>query len=64
MESLLALVADVGLGAAALALAKTARDLSKAAIKQNSSQDDRINKLVAVAENHEARIEAVEGKAA
>lgn len=62
MDSILALVADVGLGAAALALAKTARDLSRAALTQNAKQDERINKLVAVAENHETRIEAVEKK--
>ncbi len=67
MQSLLAIFVDVGLGAAAFALAKTARDLSKAATARNvvqdarmDVQDSRIDKLVRVSEAHEARLERVE----
>lgn len=67
MQNVLAILADIGVGAAALALARSARDLSKAAVARNAIQDARmdvqdarIDKLVRVSEAHEARLERVE----
>jgi hypothetical protein len=53
-------LADAGIGMAALALGRSARQLAAAATATNGKQDERLDKLVGVAENHEKRLTALE----
>jgi len=56
LSSLATLVADIGIGLAALAMARSAKALAASVKAKNDSQDDRLDKLVVLAENHEKRI--------
>lgn len=67
MESVLSIIVDIGLGAAALATARGAMALATAAKEVNArqdaradAQDSRIDKLVRVSEAHETRLERLE----
>ena len=60
---LITLLADVGIGLAALQMARSAKALSISVSRVNDAQDDRLDKLVGIAENHEKRLERLESDA-
>ena len=59
-QTILSIIVDISLGAAALAQSRSARALAEAARQTNVQQDTRLDKLVEVSERHEHRLTRLE----